>query len=267
MNRIAQAIRSAGGDGPALVAYLTAGFPRREDFLATLDAVAGAADVVEIGVPFSDPMADGLTIQRSSRVALDQGVTLAWLLETLTGPHRAIKVPLLLMSYFNPLLAFGVEALPDAASRAGISGFIVPDLPLEESDDLRRALSREGIALVQFVAPTTPPARAARLCAASEGFVYALTMNGVTGRNAALAESTLAWLAQLKSSAEIPVCAGFGIRHANQVARLAPHVDGVIVGSALVEVLERGEDPGEFLRSLRAGRSSLAAARDRVSRG
>jgi tryptophan synthase alpha chain len=251
MNCITDAIRAAGADGPALVAYLTAGFPRRENFLATLEAVAEAADVVEIGVPFSDPMADGLTIQRSSRVALDQGVTLEWVLEALAGSRDTTRAPLLLMSYFNPLLAYGLDALPVAARRAGISGFIVPDLPLEESDELKDALSREGIALVQFVAPTTPPARAARLCAASEGFVYALTMNGVTGKDVALPDATLAYLARLKSDAKVPVCAGFGIRNGGQVAKLAPHVDGVIVGSALVEVLERDEDPAAFLRALR----------------
>ena len=251
MNRIADAIRAAAADGPAIVAYLTAGFPRRESFLATLQVVAEAADVVEIGVPFSDPMADGLTIQRSSRVALEQGVTLEWLLDTVAGSRNKIAAPLLLMSYFNPLLAFGIDALPAAARRADIQGFIVPDLPLEESNELKDALSREGIALVQFVAPTTPAARAARLCAASDGFVYALTMNGVTGMDVALPESTLAYLTRLKADAKVPVCAGFGVRSGSQVAKLAPHVDGVIVGSALVEVLERGGDPAAFLRALR----------------
>lgn len=251
MNRIAEAIRGAAGDRPALVAYLTAGYPAREGFLATLRAVADAADVVEVGVPFSDPMADGLTIQRSSRVALEQGVTLDWLLETLADARGTIAAPLLLMSYLNPLLAYGLDALPAASRRAGVAGFIVPDLPLEESGELGSALAVEGIALVQFVAPTTPPARAARLAAASQGFVYALTMNGVTGRDAALPGETLEWLARLRAGARVPVCAGFGIRSPEQVARLAPHVDGVIVGSALVEVLERGEDPGAFLRGLR----------------
>ncbi len=254
MSRIADAIRGSDREGPALVAYLTAGYPRREGFLATLAAVAEAADVVEIGVPFSDPMADGLTIQRSSRIALAGGVTLAWLLAELGGAAAAFKAPLLLMSYVNPLLAYGLDALPAAARRAGIAGFVVPDLPLEESDDLRRALSREGIALVQFVSPTTPPARAARLAAASEGFVYALTMNGVTGRDAALPEATLAWLAGLRADAQVPVCAGFGIRHRGHLEKLAPHVDGVIVGSALVEALERGDDAGAFLRGLRLAR-------------
>lgn len=255
MNRIAGAIRAAPDGGPAIVAYVTAGFPRRDGFLATLAAVAEAADVVEIGVPFSDPMADGLTIQRSSRVALSQGVTLGWLLAELGDARAAFKAPLLLMSYLNPLLAFGLDALPAAARRAGIAGFVVPDLPLEESGELGRALSREGIALVQFVAPTTPPERAARLGAASEGFVYALTMNGVTGRDAALPEATLEWLAGLRAGSKVPVCAGFGIRHRGQVEKLAPHVDGVIVGSALVEVLERGEDAGAFVRGLRPNRA------------
>jgi tryptophan synthase alpha chain len=253
---ISDAIRSGRRDGTAIVAYVTAGYPRREAFLGTLAAAADAADVVEIGVPFSDPMADGLTIQRSSRVALSQGVSLGWLLGELTAARGRFKAPLLLMSYFNPLLAFGLDGLPAAARQAGVSGFIVPDLPLEESSDLRSALTREELALVQFVAPTTPPDRATRLGAESEGFLYALTMNGITGQDAALPEATLAWLARLRATAAVPVCAGFGIRNAAQVARLAPHVDGVIVGSALVEALERGEDAGEFLRGLRGRRAA-----------
>jgi tryptophan synthase alpha chain len=256
MNPIAAAIRNARRDGPALVAYVTAGYPRREDFLATLAAAAGAADVVEIGVPFSDPMADGLTIQRSSRVALAQGVSLGWLLGELAAARGRFRAPLLLMSYLNPLLAFGLDALPAAARRAGVSGFIVPDLPLEECTELREALSQEDLALVQFVAPTTSPERAAGLGAASAGFLYALTMNGITGQDAALPEATLAWLARLRALAAVPVCAGFGIRNAAQVARLGPHVDGVIVGSALIEALERGEDAGEFLRGLRGHRAA-----------
>ncbi len=256
MNPVAAAIRNARHDGPAIVAYVTAGYPRRETFLATLAAAADAADVVEIGVPFSDPMADGLTIQRSSRVALSQGVSLAWLLAELAAARGRFRAPLLLMSYLNPLLAFGIDGLPAAARSAGVSGFIVPDLPLEESAELRQALSRESLALVQFVAPTTPAARAAKLAAASEGFLYALTMNGITGRDAVLPEATLAWLAQLRAVSAVPVCAGFGIRNAAQVARLAPHVDGVIVGSALIEALERGEDAGAFLRGLRDRRAA-----------
>jgi len=255
MSPIATAIREAR-EGPAIVAYLTAGFPSPDLFLAQLESAAAAADVVEIGVPFSDPVADGLTIQRSSRTALSQGVTLRGLLDALANSRGRFRAPLLLMSYLNPLLAFGLDALPGASRRAGISGFIVPDLPLEESADLGRALAREDLSLVQFVAPTTPAVRAARLCEASEGFLYALTSNGITGRHAALPGETLAWLANLRRSSKVPVCAGFGIRERQQVERLAGHVDGVIVGSALVEALERGIDAGTFIRGLRPARAA-----------
>ena len=250
--RLAAAIRAAArGGSPALVAYLTAGFPRRADFGTQLAAVAAAADVVEIGVPFTDPMADGVTIQRASMAALAQGVTLRWILEELTR-LRPVRTPLVLMSYLNPLLAFGVEALAEAAARAGVAGFIVPDLPLDESSELAAALAARGIALVQMVTPVTEPGRLAALCAGSQGFVYAVTMTGTTGRNVAVPDEVLAYLDRVRARAALPVCAGFGIRTRAQVERLTGHVDGVVVGSALVEVLERGEDPTAWLRELRA---------------
>ncbi|MDP9198190.1 MAG: tryptophan synthase subunit alpha, partial [Pseudomonadota bacterium] len=135
---IADTLRHAARAGaPALVGFLTAGFPDRESFVRQLAAIAAVADVVEIGVPFSDPMADGVTIQRSSRVALEQGVTLAWILETLAALPARPRAPLLLMSYLNPLLSYGFQRLPAAARAAGVSGFIVPDLPWEESAEFR----------------------------------------------------------------------------------------------------------------------------------
>jgi tryptophan synthase alpha chain len=250
--RITAAIRSAAARGdPALVAYLTAGYPRREQFVSHLEAIAAAADVVEIGVPFTDPMADGVTIQRASLAALAQGVTLKWILAEVARCAR-IRTPLVLMSYLNPLLAFGVDELADGAARAGVAGFIVPDLPLDESSELQAALATRGIALVQMVTPVTEPARLAALCAGSQGFVYAVTMTGTTGRNVAVPEEVIAYLESVRARAALPVCAGFGIRTRAQVERLRGHVDGVVVGSALVEVLERGEDPVAWLRELRA---------------
>jgi len=251
--RICSALWAAARSGePAVVAFLTAGFPRREQFREHLAAVAAAADVVEIGVPFTDPMADGMTIQRSSHEALRQGVTLRWILDELTAmvPPR---VPLLLMSYLNPLLSFGFQELAAAASRAGVCGFIVPDLPLDESGALRAALDAHGLALVQLVTPVTPPERLARLCAASQGFVYAVTMTGTTGGAISMPAAALDYLDRVRKVATVPVCAGFGIRAREQVERLRGHVDGVIVGSALVEVLERGETPGPWLAALRSG--------------
>jgi tryptophan synthase alpha chain len=250
---ITETIRNAKAKGrPALVAYLTAGFPRRETFLDQLNAVAAAADVVEVGVPFTDPMADGTTIQRSSRVALEQGVSLKWILAELARRKPVSDSPILLMSYLNPLLAYGLQQLPQDAARAGVAGFIVPDLPYEESNDLRNALDAHGLALVQFVTPVTPPERVKMLTQGSGGFIYAVTMTGTTGKNVAVPQDALDYFARVKEVSPVPVCAGFGIRSREQVERLAPFVDGVIVGSALVEVLERGEDPAAFLRGLRA---------------
>jgi tryptophan synthase alpha chain len=207
--------------------------------------------VIEIGVPFTDPMADGTTIQRSSRAALEQGVSLRWILDELRAMTPKPQTPLLLMSYLNPLLAYGVDALPKAAAEAGVTGFIVPDLPYEECAELKAGLEAYGIALVQFVTPVTPLERMKQLCAAGRGFMYGVTMTGTTGKNVAVPQEVLEYFAQVKQVSSIPVCAGFGIRSRDQVVRMAPHVDGVIVGSALVEVIERGEDAAAFLRGLR----------------
>jgi tryptophan synthase alpha chain len=255
--RISAAIQAAVAKGkPALVGYLTAGFPTRRQFKDSLAAVAAVCDVVEIGVPFTDPMADGTTVQRASFAALAGGVTLPWILDELRSIEPRHSPPILLMSYLNPLLAFGIIELPRAARAAGIAGFIVPDLPFEESGDLHRALEGEGLALVQMVTPVTPRERLSMLCREAKGFVYAVTMTGTTGKTANgkfadVPTDVLDYMDRVKALSSVPVCAGFGIRSARQVARLAPHVDGIVVGSALVEALERGEDVGAFLKSLR----------------
>jgi tryptophan synthase alpha chain len=249
---VSAAIQAAALQGrPALVGFLTAGFPTRSGFKDNLAAVAGVCDLVEIGVPFTDPMADGTTVQRASYVALTGGVTLPWILEELASLKQRYPAPILLMSYLNPLLSLGLDVLPRAAAAAGVAGFIVPDLPFEESGDLKRALDLEGLALVQMVTPVTPPERLAMLCREARGFVYAVTMTGTTGKSAEVPIEVLEYMDRVKRCSSVPVCAGFGIRSREQVARFAGHVDGVVVGSALVEVLERGEDVGAFLRSLR----------------
>jgi tryptophan synthase alpha chain len=236
--------------GPALVAYLTAGFPSRDDFKAHVQALAEAADVLEIGVPFTDPMADGVTIQRASHAALAQGVSLRWILAQLQTMPRA-QAPLLLMSYLNPLLAFGPLALAAAAARAGVAGFIVPDLPFDESAELRAALESQGLALVQMVTPVTRASRLEQICASSQGFVYAVTMTGTTGKSLAVPPEVTRYLDTVRARSPVPVCAGFGIRSREQLELLRDHVDGVVIGSALVEVLERGADPARWLRELR----------------
>ncbi|MBC8026282.1 MAG: tryptophan synthase subunit alpha [Steroidobacteraceae bacterium] len=248
-DKISAAISHARG-GNAIVAFITAGYPLREKFREHLTQVGNEADVVEIGVPFTDPMADGMTIQRSSREALAQGVSLRWLLDELAAMERP-KAPIVLMSYLNPLLAFGFKKLADACARAGVCGFIVPDLPYDESEEFRAALDAHSIALIQMVTPVTGPARLKQLCAASQGFIYAVTMTGTTGRTASLGDVSK-YLAAVRAVAKLPVCAGFGIRNREQVEALSEHCEGVIVGSALVEVLETGQDAAAFLKALRA---------------
>jgi tryptophan synthase alpha chain len=249
--KLADVIRQAGAKGePALVAFMTAGFPSAAKFREHLIAVASAADVVEIGVPFTDPMADGMTIQRSSQAALKQGVSLQWILRELGAMHRP-AAPLVLMSYLNPLLQYGYEKLAEDALRAGVCGFIVPDLPFDEGAEFRTALSSKGVSLIQMVTPVTTPERLAQIGSASDGFVYAVTMTGTTGKSVAVPDTVLDYLDRVTAASPVPVCAGFGIRSREQVEKLKGHVAGVVVGSALVEVLERGEDPAVWLERLR----------------
>lgn len=249
--RIETAIRRRVARGhPALAAFLTAGYPTPAGFADLLNSVAGAADVVEVGVPFTDPLADGVTIQDSSRLALENGVTLPWILEMLATALPT--TPLVLMSYLNPLIAYGTERLASDSAQAGVAGFIVPDLPFEESEPLRSQLERHGLALIQLVAPVTTPPRLDRIAAASQGFVYAVTMTGTTGGAAEPTPSVTAYLDRVRDVAPVPVLAGFGIRSRAQVEAIAQHADGVVVGSALIDALSRGLDPVTFLESLRS---------------
>jgi tryptophan synthase alpha chain len=206
--------------------------------------------VVEVGIPFSDPMADGMTIQRSSFEALQKGVSLAWIFDELEKAG-GFDAPLVMMSYLNPLLAFGYERLADRALETGVCGFIVPDLPFEESEEIRSVLEDRGLGLIQLVTPATPDDRLKTLCDASRGFVYAVTITGITGGDTGLPPDLADYLDKVSAVSGIPVCAGFGIRKSSDVANVGEHASGAIVGSALVEVLERGEDPTGFLNSLR----------------
>ena len=249
--RISAALNAATESGrPGLVPFITAGYPRADQFIDTLKAVASVGDVVELGIPFSDPMADGMTIQRSSFEALRQGVSLKWIFEQLDSASGQVDAPLVMMSYLNPLLAFGYDALAERALAAGVCGFIVPDLPFEESAEIRAALEAKGLGLIQLVTPATPEQRLRTLSDASRGFVYAVTITGITGGAAGLPTDLAAYLDKVSSLSSLPVCAGFGIRTPEDVAAVGKHAAGAIVGSALVEVLERGEDPQPYLRSL-----------------
>ncbi|MEE8427790.1 MAG: tryptophan synthase subunit alpha [Woeseiaceae bacterium] len=251
--RVTAAIRAANDAGrTAIMPFITAGYPEPDDFLSTLRAVAAAGDVVEIGIPFSDPMADGMTIQRSSYVALQKGVRVDWIFEQLDKAGGDFEAPLVMMSYLNPLLAFGFDKLAERALASGVCGFIVPDLPYEESDELRAALDAKGLGLVQLVTPATPDSRLKLLCDESRGFVYAVTITGITGGSVGLPDDLAGYLDKVSAISKLPVCAGFGIRERSDVAAVGEHAAGAIVGSALVEILERFDDPVQFLRTLAA---------------
>jgi tryptophan synthase alpha chain len=253
--RLADAIRAARNERVAMVGFLTAGFPSKDRFREDLIEMAAEVDVLEIGIPFTDPMADGVTIQRSSFAALQQGVTLAWIIETLRTLPK-VKAQLVFMGYFNPLLAYGLPKLAADAAAVGITGFIVPDLPPEESAAFEQALGTHGIAMIRMVTPVTPPARLEQLCASAQGFVYAVSMTGTTGGSvsgsAGIPQETLDYLSRVRQLSKVPVCAGFGIREAAQVKALTPYVDGVVVASATIEATEKGQSAVELLRKLRA---------------
>jgi len=244
------AIRRAGAAGrPALAPFVTAGHPDPERFDDLLRAVARVADVVEIGVPFSDPMADGVTVQRASRVALERGVTLPWILDTIGRVRPA--APVVLMSYLNPLLAHGVAGFVREAVDAGVAGVIVPDLPLEEAAEFEPTFASAGLAAIRLVSPVTPDERLRRLADGARGFLYAVTVTGTTGGALGARDGLATYLDRVRAVADVPVLAGFGVRSADDLAAIARHADGAIVGSALIEEIERGGDPEAFLRRLR----------------
>ena len=246
---IEERIKAPKASGPALIPFITAGYPNAEDFKQTLFEISKKADVIEIGVPFSDPMADGVTIQRSSHMAIENGVTLKWIFNQLKEIN--LDTPIVLMSYLNPLYVFGIEELTKASLESGVDGFIVPDLPIEESKELNDRLSEAGLALIQLVTPATPKDRIEMITNQSSGFIYAVTIKGVTGGEDALSADVTDYLKQVQEIAKIPVCAGFGIREKSDVEMLANHVDGIIVGSAIVETIEQGNSPTEFLDQLK----------------
>lgn len=248
--RITRRLRRSGPERPALVPYLVAGAPALDTFRQTLLAVAAEADVLEVGLPFSDPVADGPVIANTGRRMLQQGVTLTWLLEALAGLGERPRAPLVLMTYLNPLLALGLPESLQALADVGVEGLIVPDLPMEECKEMLALCDERGVALIQLVAPTTPAERVERIAAVSRGFLYAVARTGITGTSTSIAQAR-AHLERVRAASELPVAAGFGIRSARQVTALAGVVDAAVIGTALVEAIERGEDPARFLRDLR----------------
>lgn len=249
---VGNAIEKAISEAPAtaICAYLMAGYPTKETFLDLLVEVGDEADLVEIGVPFSDPMADGQTIQHASHIALKNGVTLEWILDLLDGVGH-LGAPHLVMGYYNPFLAFGLEHLAERLEGCGTQGVIVPDLPIEESEDFEEHLDRRGVALIRLVTPATPADRLSHIGSTARGFVYAVTTTGITGGDLSVPPETTSYLDRTRAATERPVLAGFGVRRRDQVEMLVDHADGVVVGSALIEAIDEGKSPAKLLSGLR----------------
>ena len=250
-----RALRAASQ--PGFIAYLTAGHPsaaRTIDALRMLDAEG--VDIIELGIPFSDPLADGPIIQASSHAALTGGASVAGVLAMLR--EAAVRTPVVAFSYLNPILAYGPERFVTDAARAGVSGLLLTDLPAGADPDLEARLGRGPLALIRLVAPTTSPARLAAMTFDPRGFVYVIARLGVTGAATTVDAELRAVLGRVRGVTDLPLAVGFGIREPAQAQALAADADGVVVGSALVERLGEGLESARAL--VRALRQALVAA-------
>jgi tryptophan synthase alpha chain len=244
MSRIGESIARRRAEGrTAFIPFLTAGDPSVDHTVEAAVALAAAgADVLELGVPFSDPLADGPVIQRSSERALARGVTLEVVLDVVRRIRERSALPLLLFSYFNPLFQRGLERLAHEAAEAGVDGVLVTDLPPEEAEEWIGAARTAALDTVFLAAPTSPPERLRRVAEASRGFVYAISRTGVTGERRELSDEARPLVQRLRALTDVPVALGFGLSSPEQVAEAAAVADAVVVGSALVRFLEEQPD-------------------------
>ncbi len=253
MSRIASVFAKQGHK--ALIAYVTVGHPSLEMTLEIVPLLASkGCDIIELGIPFSDPLADGATIQRASYRALQQGITPGVCLELAHQLRQQIDIPLLFMTYHNPVLAYGLEAFCSACAQSGLDGLIIPDLPPEEGEDLETIARRQGLDLVYLLAPTSTEERISLITRRSSGFIYIVSLTGVTGPRESLSSELESLVSKVRQKTSQPLCVGFGISTPEQAQRVAKVADGVIVGSRLIQLME-GRDAlaqaGSFITSLR----------------
>jgi tryptophan synthase alpha chain len=237
MNRIDQKFSELKTQGrKAFIAYLTAGFPDLETNLKlVLEMEKRGVDIVELGVPFSDPIADGPTIQASSQAALKRGTTFNDVLQLAAKVRQSSEIPLVLMGYLNPFLSRPPRKLAEGLAQTGIDGVIIPDLPPEEADPIRIPLKKQGIHTIFLLAPTSPPERIKLAAAKSGGFIYYVSRTGVTGGKASISRELKKQVGQIKRESDLPVCVGFGISTRRQLLEVWKTADGAIVGSALIK--------------------------------
>ncbi len=253
MSRIASVFGQPGHK--ALIPFVTIGYPSIEATLKVVPLLAsGGCDIVELGIPFSDPLADGATIQKASFSALEKGVTPQLCLEVAQQLSREIDIPLVFMTYLNPVFSYGFEKFCGACARSGVSGLIIPDLTPEEGSELEAITERKGLDLIYLLAPTSTEERIRVVAERSRGFIYLVSITGVTGARDTLPEDLETFVTRVRQIATQPLCVGFGISTLEQAKLVARIADGVIVGSRLIQLMEADEsmaDVGNFARELR----------------
>jgi tryptophan synthase alpha chain len=230
-------------DHTALITYITVGYPDIEATLKVVPLLAeNGCDIVELGIPFSDPLADGVTIQKASFQALKNGVTTELCLEISRELSQKVNIPLVFMTYFNPVSCYGLESFCTACSRSGINGLIIPDLPPDEGSQLETISQRQGLDLIYLLAPTSTEDRIRLVAERSGGFIYLVSVTGVTGARDGLPSDLDKFVAKVRRAATKPLCVGFGISTPEQASQLAKIADGVIVGSRIIQLIEIDDD-------------------------
>jgi tryptophan synthase alpha chain len=239
----------------ALIPYITVGYPTIQTTLKAVPLfVKCGCDIIELGIPFSDPLADGATIQRASYEALRQGVTTSVCFEVAQQLRRRVKIPIVFMTYYNPVLKFGLEQFCSKCAEVGIDGLIIPDLPPEEGKELEESTQRHGLDLVYLLSPASTEERIRLVTGRSSGFIYLVSLTGVTGTRDKLPEELETFVASVRKETEKPLCVGFGVSTPDQARRVAKVADGVIVGSRIIQLLDEDEslkNACSFVKSLR----------------
>ena len=253
MSRIASVFARA--NHTAFIPYITVGYPSVETTLKVVPLLASSGcDIIELGIPFSDPLADGATIQRASYEALRQGVTPKVCLGVAQELRRQVEIPLVFMTYYNPVLKFGLEQFCSKCAEVGIDGLIIPDLPPEEGKELGKSTKRRGLDLIYLLSPASTEERVRLVTSSSSGFVYLVSLTGVTGARDKLPEELESFVAKVREKTEKPLCVGFGVSTPEQARRIANIADGVIVGSRIIQLIKEDnslKDLCSFVKGLR----------------
>ena len=260
MNRIENAFKNK----PIFMPYFPLGYPDLETSIDVIEALAkNGADLIEVGLSFSDPLADGPVIQHATQIALEKGITVKKSLEAVKELRRRdVDIPLILMGYYNPMLAYGLEKFVQDSKEAGADGFIVPDLPMEESDEFVEATGRSPLPLIPMLAPTSSPERMEMIARNARGFIYLVSVTGITGERKSLAEGLGNLVAQVREHTSVPVCVGFGIGKPEQAKEVGKMADGAIVGTACVRTIGGSQTPVETAKQFAAEfRSALSEFR------